>query len=63
MRKFQVREWKAAEWDVVFHDDHNRVLRGSPNTYSNYDEALHVADLFEAHHPQDCHTWTVVGKS
>ena len=63
MRKFQVREWKSGEWDVVFHDDHNRVVRGSPDTYENYDEALYISNLFEASPPQDCYTWTVVAKS
>lgn len=45
-RKYQVRKF-GNDYDVVYNDDENGIVRGSPTTYPTHAEALAVADAYE----------------
>ena len=49
MKKYQVREYKEGEWDVVCH--HGEYVFGSPDTFDSRLDAMAMAKNLEKTNP------------
>lgn len=60
-KSFQIRESLCNVFDVVFHDDVAGVVRYSPDTCPDRDEAIRQAAALEARNERPTH-WPVAWK-
>jgi len=50
MKKYQIREYKEGEWDIVYHGK-NGYVYGSPDTFDSRLDAKAMADHLEKSEP------------
>lgn len=66
MNKYQIRQYKKNEWDVVYHDAENGNVLGSPETFTNQIKALaYMQDLIKNHPTPSAHflsDWLLIDK-
>lgn len=50
MKKYQIREYKEVEWDIIYHGG-NGYVYGSPDTFDTKLDAKKIADYLEKSNP------------
>lgn len=50
MKKYQIREYKDGEWDIVYHSNYGYVY-GSPDTFDSRLDAMAMAEHLEKSDP------------
>lgn len=50
MKKYQIREYKDGEWDIVYHSN-NGYIYGSPDTFDSRLDAMAMAEHLQKIEP------------